>query len=83
MEYKYLLGVRSRSVCVSTPKREKRCLLVLDDVWLQPEAERFVEVLGPDCRLLLITRDARLIAGLGANGYELGMLDDTQARQLL
>ncbi len=63
--------------------REKRCLLVLDDVWEQREAERFVEVLGPDCRLLLTTRDARLIAGLGANGYELGMLDDTQARQLL
>lgn len=56
---------------------------MLDDVWSQGEAKRFVEVLGPDYRLLLTTRDARLIAGLGANGYQVGMLDDTQAQQLL
>ncbi|WAK74474.1 NB-ARC domain-containing protein [Arthrospira sp. PCC 9108] len=62
---------------------DKSCLLVLDDVWEQREAERFVEVLGPDCCLLLTTRDARLIAGLGANGYELEMLDENQSRQLL
>ncbi|MGI0498347.1 NB-ARC domain-containing protein, partial [Limnospira platensis] len=63
--------------------RDKSCLLVLDDVWSQSEAERFVEVLGPDCCLLLTTRDARLIAGLGANGYQVGELDENQSRQLL
>ncbi|MFP4009619.1 MAG: NB-ARC domain-containing protein, partial [Spirulinaceae cyanobacterium] len=62
---------------------DKSCLLVLDDVWEKREAERFVEVLGSDCRLLLTTRDARLIQGLGAQGYEVEMLDDNQARQLL
>ena len=79
----YLEGEPQWNAYLSNLLREKRCLLVLDDVWSQREAERFVAVLGPDCRLLLTTRDARLIAGLGANGYELGMLDETQARQLL
>ena len=79
----YQEGEPQWNAYLSNLLREKRCLLVLDDVWSQREAERFVEVLGRDCRLLLTTRDARLIAGLGANGYELGMLDETQSRQLL
>jgi len=63
--------------------RDKSCLLVLDDVWQQREAERFVQVLGEDCQLLLTTRDSRLIDGLGAEGYQVGMLDEDQSLQLL
>jgi WD40 repeat protein len=81
--YAYQEGEYQWKAYLSNLLREKSCLLVLDDVWEQAEAERFVEVLGSDCRLLLTTRDARLINGLGANGYQLGILDDTQARQLL
>ncbi|MBS0018032.1 MAG: hypothetical protein KFF72_17065 [Arthrospira sp. SH-MAG29] len=81
--YAYQEGESQWNAYLSNLLRDKSCLLVLDDVWSQPEAERFVEVLGPDCCLLLTTRDARLIAGLGANGYQVGELDENQSRQLL
>lgn len=81
--YAYQEGERQWNAYLSNLLRDKSCLLVLDDVWSQREATRFVEVLGSDCRLLLTTRDARLISGLGANGYQVEMLDDDQSRQLL
>ncbi|MEM1426015.1 MAG: NB-ARC domain-containing protein, partial [Cyanobacteria bacterium P01_H01_bin.130] len=81
--YAYQEGDAQWNAYLSNLLREKSCLLVLDDVWEQREAERFVEILGEDCRLLLTTRDARLIAGLGAEEYRVEMLAEEQARLLL
>ncbi|MEB3830228.1 NB-ARC domain-containing protein, partial [Phormidium sp. CCY1219] len=61
---------------------EKACLLILDDVWQTHHAAAF-DVLGPNSQLLLTTRDAGLITGLGAQGHEVGLLSETQALGLL
>ncbi|MEC4984636.1 MAG: NB-ARC domain-containing protein, partial [Oscillatoria sp. PMC 1076.18] len=81
--YAFMKSEAEWDAYLSTLLADKSCLLVLDNVWEQREAERFVEVLGENCRLLLTTRDARLISGLGAQGYQLEMLGDNQALQLL
>jgi len=38
---------------------DKVCLIVLDDVWNVTHAAPFINALGPRCRLLITTRDAR------------------------
>ena len=81
--YAYQESAAAWDAYLSELLRDKSCLLVLDDVWEQREAERFVEVLGENCQLLLTTRDSRLIDGLGAEGYQVGMLDEDQSLQLL
>jgi WD40 repeat protein len=61
---------------------DKACLLILDDVWEMPHAAAF-DVLGSHCQLLLTTRDAELITGLGAQGHQVGLLSEPQALGLL
>jgi hypothetical protein len=60
----------------------KACLIVLDDVWNSEAIEAF-NVLGPESRLLITTRSAELVTGLGAEPYPLDVLLEPQARQLL
>jgi hypothetical protein len=60
----------------------KTCLLILDDVWDAEHAEAF-DALGPNCRMLVTTRDAGLIVALGAQEHRLDVLDDEQALALL
>jgi WD40 repeat protein len=61
---------------------DKTALLILDDVWRVEHAAAF-EGLGTRGKLLVTTRDARLITALGATAHALGLLDDGQALALL
>ncbi|MGB8702755.1 MAG: NB-ARC domain-containing protein, partial [Thermosynechococcaceae cyanobacterium] len=60
----------------------RRSLLILDDVWRLSDAEAF-NVLGAECALVMTTRDAELITGLGAKDFSLDLLNDAQAKELL
>ena len=57
-------------------------MLVLDDVWNLADAEAF-NVLGDGSTLLITTRDAGLVTGLGAKDFSLDVLNDAQALELL
>jgi hypothetical protein len=60
----------------------KSCLLVLDDLWRPRDAESF-DVLGPQSRLLVTTRDADLLVRLGACELALGVPDEELGLELL
>lgn len=60
----------------------RRCLLVLDDVW-RAEHAAALEVVDLPGRLLVTTRDAGLIASLGAVEQRLEVLDEESALALL
>ncbi len=70
---------------IDSPKilREKRCLIVLDDVWESRHAEPVWNALGPRCRLLITTRDSGIAAGFHAQSCELRQLNDSAALTLL
>lgn len=61
---------------------ERACLLILDDVWQADHATAFA-ALGPQGRSLLTSRDAGLIRTLGAVEYQLNVLNEPQALELL
>ena len=61
---------------------DKACLLILDDIWCLKDGTAF-DALGEQCRMLVTTRDASIITGLGAKKHELGVLDNVQALKLL
>ncbi|MCP4516130.1 MAG: hypothetical protein GY824_13005, partial [Delftia sp.] len=61
---------------------DKDCFLILDDVWDAGHVRPF-DALGPRCRMLLTTRDAGLIAALGATERRLDVLHAEQALRLL
>lgn len=61
---------------------DRACLVILNDVWKTPHAEAF-DVLGQRCRMVVTTRDARLIAALGAVEHRVDVLSDDQALNLL
>ncbi|WP_341525211.1 NB-ARC domain-containing protein [Nostoc sp. UHCC 0302] len=60
----------------------KACLLILDDVWQSKHAEAF-NALGQKCKMLITTRDNKVLQELGAVGYLLGLLEDEEALTLL
>jgi len=60
----------------------KSCLIILDDVWNSEHVEAFNR-LGPDCRMLITTRNSDIITGLGAEEYCLDVLEDDEALKLL
>ena len=60
----------------------KQSLLILDDVWHLADAEAF-NALSDHSTLLVTTRDAGLVTGLGANSFSLDVLNDAQALELL
>jgi hypothetical protein len=60
----------------------KSSLLVLDDLWRSQDAEPF-DIVGPHSRLLVTTRDADLIAALGAGQLSLDVLSEEFALELL
>jgi WD40 repeat protein len=62
--------------------QDKSCLLVLDDLWHQEDTQPF-DVLGSRSRLLVTTRDADLLAALGARELALDVLSETLALELL
>ena len=61
---------------------ERRCLLVVDDVWSAAAAAAF-KVAGPAGRVLYTTRDPLVLAGVAARVVKLGVLPEAAARQLL
>jgi len=60
----------------------KTCLLILDDVWDVEDAGAF-NSLGPRSKMLITTRDAAVINGLGAKPYSLDLLSRDEALKLL
>ncbi len=59
-----------------------RMLLVLDDVWKLGDAEA-LDVVGPDGRLLLTTRDREILVRLGATEVRVDVLDQEEALSFL
>lgn len=62
--------------------RDKRALIILDDIWEQEHVEPF-RIFAQGCRLLMSTRNHRLANLLGANNYELDKLSEDQGIQLI
>ena len=62
--------------------RDQRRLVVLDDVWATRDAAAF-NVDSDHARLLITTRDARVIRGLGAADYNLDEMAPEEALALL
>src|SRR5262249_2135474 len=62
--------------------RDKRALIILDDVWEQEHVEPF-RVFAQGCRLLMSTRNHRLANRAGANNHELDKLSQEQGIQLI
>ncbi len=60
----------------------KKLLLILDDLWKRSHAEAF-NILHQRCRAVVTSRDAGLISSLGAREYEVQLLDDAEAFNLL
>lgn len=66
---------------LSTRLEDKRCLIVLDDVWDPGAAELLADALGPVCRLLLTTQRADL--AIAAHSVAVDVLDSASAHRLL
>ena len=64
---------------LSTLLRNKRMLLVIDDVWKESDAEPFL-VGGEHCCVLVTTRKAEL---RGVVSYRLDVMSETEAREML
>ena len=60
----------------------KACLIVLDDVWDIRDA-RWMDVVGPQSRILITTRDGSLVADLDAKEYALRILSEDEGATLL
>ena len=64
---------------------ERRVLIVLDDLW---ESDHFLpfDCLGPNCRMMVTTRDLALLKELDfeeQNVHKLGLLDPAQSGEML
>jgi len=69
---------------LSTLLADRACLLVLDNVWDDRHAWAFAsDTLGPRCRALITTRDARVLELLGAVAWPLDVLPESEALALL
>ncbi|MDF0590402.1 KGGVGR-motif variant AAA ATPase [Candidatus Methanocrinis natronophilus] len=61
---------------------DKSCLIILDDVWRTEHVQAF-DALGPDCRMIITTRNADIVTALGAIEIHLDILEDNEALKLL
>ncbi|MFY9224123.1 MAG: NB-ARC domain-containing protein [Blastocatellia bacterium] len=61
---------------------DKSCLIILDDLWDVRHFDAF-NVLGKRCRVLITTRNLRIAQLLGGISYNLNLLSDDEAKQLL
>ncbi len=62
--------------------RDLTLLVVLDNIW-EPEAADPFTGLGPKCRVLITTRDARVLTRASANRYDVDLLTPAAARDFL
>ncbi|MGI2902100.1 NB-ARC domain-containing protein [Tolypothrix sp. VBCCA 56010] len=74
--------VQQGRVHLSELLANKACLVILDDVWQSKHAEAF-NALGQRCKMLITTRDNKVLQELGAVGYLLGLLKDEEALTFL
>ncbi|GBG65355.1 hypothetical protein CBR_g50717 [Chara braunii] len=63
--------------------RGKRMLFVLDDVWKKESVEWIHDVIETDSRVLITTRNAQVLSRPGVGVYNLNLLKDEDALQLL
>ena len=63
--------------------KDKRCLIVLDDIWDLSHYNAAFDVVGERCQLLLTTRDNSIANRLSAFRYPLEELEKTKALELL
>ena len=68
--------------CLRILLRERSCLIVLDDVWAMDDVRAF-DALGPNCRMLITTRDQKIVREIGAREFCLDMLSEEASMQLL
>lgn len=61
---------------------DRRCLLVIDDVWSAAASAAF-RVAGPAGRVLYTTRDPAVLHAVGADAQQVGALPPAVARELL
>jgi hypothetical protein len=61
---------------------DKKCLIILDDVWSIEDFKAF-NVLGPNSQILVTTRNSSIINSIGAEEYCVDVLDDEIALKLL
>jgi uncharacterized protein YigA (DUF484 family) len=71
--------LEAASMYLGTLLAERRMLLVVDDVWNGAHSEWF-RVGGVGCRVLVTTREARLV---GADYYDLDLMSEDEAIELL
>lgn len=62
--------------------QDKECLIILDDLWQSHHADAFLN-LGDKCRLLVTSRQARILAQLDVQTQAIDVLTDAEARFLL
>lgn len=60
----------------------KAALLVLDNVWRREDVDAF-DMLGPRCKLLVTTRDGRLVAQVAGQHYQVQLPSEVEALALL
>jgi hypothetical protein len=60
----------------------KACLLIIDDVWKTKDAQAF-NILGQRCKMLITTRDSRVLEELGTVNHQLKLLTVTESLALL
>jgi WD40 repeat protein len=74
--------VQAGKVVLSQLLKDKRCLLILDDIWDAADFDPF-DVLGNRCRVLITSRYGSMLQGLGMQPHALDMLGIDDALALL
>lgn len=77
-----LRSIHMAKLALSRILIDRRVLLVLDDVWDLDHANA-LDVVGPRGRLLITTRDRKVLSGLGAEEIRVDLLSEAQALELL
>jgi WD40 repeat protein len=62
--------------------KDESCLLILDDIWNVDDVSSF-NVLSPESKFLITTRDSGIITALGAKDININLLEKNDARELL
>ncbi len=74
--------LQQSKVYLSELLKDKNCLLIIDDVWNSSHAEPF-DVLCSPSRMVITSRDSKLINDFNAQPFEIKLLSEQQAIALL
>ncbi len=61
----------------------KKALLIIDDVWNINDINRFVRIKSRKSKILITTRDRRIVRGMRAKEYQIDLLNREQSIKLL